>query len=461
MAPSLRERLASVDAVERRRIVDAMDAALAAQLARQPWWFVGRPEQQTPEGDWSIWLILAGRGWGKTRTGAEWLADSVLEQPTAPDGSPTSWAIIAETFGDTRNVCVEGPSGLINVLQRRGLVVGEHFVYNRAAWQVVFASGQRIHMMGADNPDAGRGFNFAGLWADEMAKWRYAYRTWMEGLAPALRIGRRPRAVVTTTPKPNRLLAEWIHRTDDSVFVTRGSTFDNAANLSPAALHELRERYEGTRLGRQELYGELLTPEGSALRPEWFTILDDLPSGVHAVRMWDLAASEPSDSNPDPDYTAGFLVAPTGDGWTVLHGERFRRRPSDVEDAIRATAERDGPDVPIWIEQEPGASGKSLVAYYQRLLGTRFRVKGYKPTGKKATRINVLLAGPAEQGRVALVRGPWLQAFLDECAEFPDGEHDDQIDAVASALDILGNAPKPPDALYVPASATAPSAWRM
>lgn len=460
MGQSLKERIAAMPVDERQAIVAAMEPELAEALVRDPWWYAGRPEQQAPPGGWHVWLILAGRGWGKTRTGAEWIVEQVLTNPFAPDGTPTEWAIIAETFGDCKNVCVEGPSGVANVLARRGLVKGEDYGYNRSSWQITFQHGQRVHMLNADDPDSGRGYNLAGVWADEIAKWRYPHATWTEGIAPALRIGKNPRAVITTTPKPNRLLLDWVSRNDESVWITKGSTFDNASNLSAAALGELRARYEGTRIGRQELYAEILEPEGTLLRPEWFQVIESAPLCEDVIRMWDLAATEPSESNPDPDWTAGYLVGRTAEGYVILHGQRFRTSPGQVERLVLETARNDGPQVPIHIEQEPGASGKSLVAHYARLLEGTHRVHGYRPSGDKRTRASVLLAGPAEQGRVRIVRGPYLQAFLDECAGFPDGDHDDQIDVVTAAIDVLSSS-NSTASLYTPLSEASGSAWRM
>jgi phage terminase large subunit-like protein len=329
VALSLQEYLGSLPAQEQEEYVLRLDETQRKEIIQKPWWFIGRPEQQEPEGDWSVWLILAGRGWGKTRTGAEWLVEQVLKYPKAPDGAPTEWAIIGETFGDTRVMCVEGPSGIVRVLERRGLRNGQHFVYNRSAWQIVLNDGQRIHMFGADNPDAGRGFNLSGVWADEIAKWRYPYESWVEGIAPALRIGEKPRAVVTTTPKPIRVLREWIGRTDNSVHVTRGSTFDNASNLSQAALIELQARYHGTRIGRQELYGELLDDVEGAL---WTRrIIDDyrvapdlVPSLVRIVVAIDPAVT----SGEESDETGIVVAGMTGDGhYYILADKSLRTTP--------------------------------------------------------------------------------------------------------------------------------------
>lgn len=200
-----------------------------------------------------IWLIMAGRGWGKTRTGAEWLAE---EAERAPE---TEWAVVAPTYGDVRDKCVQGPSGLLKAL---GLTLTSK-EYNKSLGEIRLPNKSVIHMLSAEVIDQARGFNLSGVWCDELAAWRYP-ATWYEGLVPALRVG-AARAVITTTPRMNALLQDIAGREDGTVVVTRGSTFDNAANLSPLALVELKRRYEGTRLGRQELYGELLTEVVGAL----------------------------------------------------------------------------------------------------------------------------------------------------------------------------------------------------
>lgn len=219
-----------------------------------------RPKQIAPPGEWLIWLLTSGRGWGKTRTGAENFLGDVQAVPEV-DGIPTEWAIVAETFSDCRKVCVEGPSGFLRALRARNV----NFAYNKSNWRIVLASGQVVHMLGADDADAGRGLNLAGAWLEELAKWPQPAATWAEGLAPAVRIGPHPRVIVTTTPKPIGLLKEWLGRTDGTVEVTRGSTRENAANLSAVALAELEKRYAGTRIGRQELDGELLEDVEGAL----------------------------------------------------------------------------------------------------------------------------------------------------------------------------------------------------
>ena len=259
-----------------------------------------------------IWLILSGRGWGKTRTGGEWLVKEIFQNPTTIDGTPTQWAIIAPRFSDTKNVCVEGPSGFIKALEHRGLKAGVDYIYNKSSYKIIFTGGQVVHMFGADSPDAGRGLNLSGAWLDELAMWPYPYETWTEGLAPALRIGKRPRVVVTTTPKPIKLLRDWTTRTDESVYVTRGSTFDNAANLSETALAELKARYEGTRTGRQELYGELLDQaEGALWTREWIESTritkDQLPSLYRIIVAIDPAVTSGENSDETGIVTVGGI----------------------------------------------------------------------------------------------------------------------------------------------------------
>ena len=215
---------------------------------------LARPEQLPNEDEsWSIYLYLAGRGAGKTRTAAEWLAWEATTQ------NNTRWAIVAPTFGDVRDVCAEGESGIINILRSYGSLAD----YNRSQGSIMLTNGSKIKLFSADEPDRLRGPQHHGAWCDELAAWRYP-DTW-DQLQFGLRLGNNPRTVITTTPRPVLLIRNLVNRNDGTVKIVRGSTFDNAANLAPQALLELQARYAGTRMGRQELYGELLTESDSAL----------------------------------------------------------------------------------------------------------------------------------------------------------------------------------------------------
>ena len=210
-----------------------------------------RPNQLPPEtNDWMVQLWLAGRGFGKTFALTMWAA---LQAEVVNPGH--GGVLIGTTFGDVREVLVEGPSGILDVL-------GDRLVnYNRSTYEIHTRSGSTIYMRSADQPDRLRGLNLAWAACDELASWRYPDKLWSEALIPALRVGSLPRVAIATTPKPTSLIKQLVDQAkepDGGVHLTTGSTFDNAANLSDAALKEMKRRYEGTSLGRQELYGELI-----------------------------------------------------------------------------------------------------------------------------------------------------------------------------------------------------------
>jgi phage terminase large subunit-like protein len=265
MGLSIAERLSLIPAEIRDPWLATLPKEVLAEMNRGEWWYVARPEQIPPPGEQMIYLFMAGRGAGKSRSGSEWIVSQVLKHPYDRHGVPTEWLVVADTLADSRTINAEGPSGILNVLHRRGV---DHRYKQSPRPMVLFPDGARIYLEGADDPDTGRGYNAAGVLCDEMAKWIKPYETWYEGLMPALRadlIGDHPRAFVTTTPKPIKLLQEWLSRDDGTVHVITGSTFDNASNLSSNVLRELKNRYHGTALGEQELYGRLLELQGGGL----------------------------------------------------------------------------------------------------------------------------------------------------------------------------------------------------
>jgi phage terminase large subunit-like protein len=432
MALSMFENLLIMPEAEKRGVIDNLSEEQRIEMMSLPWWFIGRPEQQLPEGNWIVWLILAGRGWGKTRTGAEILVDWVLKTPFAPDGAPTEWAIIGETFGDTRVMCVEGPSGILRVLQKRGLQNLVDFTYNKSSWQVGFKDGQKIHMFGADNPDAGRGFNLSGVWADEIAKWRYSYESWHEGIAPALRIGAKPRAVITTTPKPIRILRDWMGRTDGSVYVTRGSTFDNATNLSQAALVELQARYAGTRTGRQELYGELLDDVEGAL---WHRkMIEDArvteaPTLIRIVVAIDPAVT----SGEDSDLTGIIVAGLSTDGQFYVLADKTVKESPDAWARVAVEAYHEWKADRIVAEVN---NGGDMVQILLRTIEPSIPYKKVIATRGKRVRAEPISA-LYEQGRVHHVGG--FDELEDQMVTWtPDmPKSPDRIDALVWALTDL------------------------
>lgn len=187
---------------------------------------------------------------------------------------------------------------------------------------------------------------------------------------------------------------------------------------------------------------------GTMFRSEWFNVVDVPPPCKEIVRYWDFAATEESQRDPDPDWTVGLKLGEKQDGgWVILDIQRGRWRSDRVEQRAKITAEVDGPEVPIWIEQEPGASGKAEVLHYKRDVLPRFEVHGHAPADSKAIRARVP-ASKCEAGLVDIVRGPYLAEFFDEADDFPpedDAGHDDQIDALSGAFTQLTAEPGPPE----------------
>ena len=176
--------------------------------------------------------------------------------------------------------------------------------------------------------------------------------------------------------------------------------------------------------------------EGELFKRHWFPIVDDWPRGIRLVRFWDLAATEAM-TGTDPDWTAGALVGFRDGQYWILDMQHERLTPKKVEDLIAQTAARDGRQVDICIEQEPGASGKAVIDQYQRRVLPGYTVRGLLPSGPKTERARPV-SSAAEAGNVCILRGPWNRVLLDELTLFPLGLHDDQVDAISGACGVLG-----------------------
>lgn len=236
-----------------RRLTDD-ELAEALQLLEQQRFPDARPEQVAPAGDWRTWYVRGGRGSGKTRTGCEEFCDWLITV------DPGEWAIIGPTFGDGRDTCVEGPSGVLAVLRRRGVTP----MWNRSMGELRLPNGSRVYVDGADDGALRiQGKNLRGAWCDEVGLWRRWQLAWDESLQFALRIA-PAKIVATGTPKVGHGLVKRLLN-DSTVAVTLLRTLDNAENLDPATVDALIKRYGGTRLGRQELDGEYLEDVVGAL----------------------------------------------------------------------------------------------------------------------------------------------------------------------------------------------------
>ena len=289
----------------------AVRAEMRARLApavRYNWRFWARPSQLSPRRrDWETWLILAGRGFGKTRAGAEYVRGWAQRDPGA------RIALVGATMADVRDVMVEGPSGLIAIAppaKRPKLELSRR--------RLVWPNGARAFLYSAEEPGQLRGPEHHLAWCDELAKWEHPEAAWMN-LRLGLRLGERPRAVVTTTPRPLPLLKALL--ADPRVAVTRGGTRENAANLPPAFLDAVERAFAGTRLGRQELEGELVEAvEGALWTPAMLERAEALgAAGAPGLNRVVVGVDPPAGVGAAAD-ACGIIVAARGAdglGWVL------------------------------------------------------------------------------------------------------------------------------------------------
>lgn len=222
-----------------------------AQLLEYDWKTWGRANQIEPPGDWQYWMLLAGRGFGKTRCGAEWVRQMV------ESGRVKRIALVAPTAADARDTMVEGESGILATSPP-----WNRPVYEPSKRRLTWPNGAVATLYSAEKPDRLRGPQHDAAWCDELAAWKYPDKTW-DMLQFGLRLGHNPRAVITTTPRPIPLVKELVK--DTSVTITKGTTYANISNLAPSYVARIIKKYEGTRLGRQELNAEILDDNPNAL----------------------------------------------------------------------------------------------------------------------------------------------------------------------------------------------------
>lgn len=267
---------------------------------RTSWLETARDKQLQPHIEHYIWLILAGRGWGKTRTGAQDIALFALRN------NNVNCAVVAPTHGDLRRVCFGGHSGLLSIIPKECYLESpDQKGFSSSTNEMRLFNGSKITGYAASEPDRLRGPQFHRAWCDEIASWRYPEA--FDQLMFGLRLGNEPQCVITTTPKPSKLIKDLVERND--VFVTSGSTFENEENLADSALKMLKEKYEGTTLGRQELYAEIIDTIDGAL---WTNDLIER-SRIHKDKEQDLSqiiiAIDPAvTANQDSDETGIVVV---------------------------------------------------------------------------------------------------------------------------------------------------------
>lgn len=271
---------------------------------KHDWHFWARDNQLEPEdSSWNVWFLNCGRGFGKTRTGVEWVREQVKR-------GVKRIAAVAATNSDIERVMVKGESGFLSVCWKgdktyKGKKMGFP-EWSPTKRTLTWENGAKVEFYSAEEPERLRGPQFEIAWCDELAAWNKDDDTWSM-LQFCLRLGKHPRIVVTTTPKPTKLVRKILK--DDKTHVTTGSTFDNSANLAGTYLEAVKEQYEGTRLGRQELYAEVLEEAQGAL---WNTDMLDACT-IKQEQVPDLSrivvAIDPAvTANKESDMT-GIVVA--------------------------------------------------------------------------------------------------------------------------------------------------------
>lgn len=382
------------------------------QVMQYTWEFWARKNQLEPEdGDWRTWLILAGRGWGKTRAGAEWV------NKMARSGKYKRMHLVGATASDIRDIMVEGPSGIIDTsppwFRAQYRPTKRRVEWPNGAWALAFS---------ADEPERLRGEQCEAAWCDELAAWRYP-EAWTQ-LMLGLRLGTNPRVVVTTTPRPTRLIKK-LHAAE-STHVTHGITFENFDNLAAAFTEEIVTQYEGLRKGRQELYAEILADAEGAL---WKT--PDIEE--MRVEKADVPEMNRTVVAVDPAMTFGESASETGimvcgkdyqDHGYVLQDASGKLRPDEWARKVIALYHQWDADKVVAEKNQGG----ELVRHTLQVYDNTVPIKLVHASKNKQTRAEPV-AGVYEQGKIHHVGAfPELESQMVEWE--PGMTSPDRLDAL-------------------------------
>lgn len=428
MTSSLIASLASLPEAQRSELLAGLTEAQAEDLLWD-WRAWARPNQLAPEGNWLTWVVLAGRGFGKTRCGSEWVRSIACGSTPFAPGSHRRIAIVAETAADARDVMVEGDSGILSVHPP-----DFRPLYEPSKRRLTWPNGAVATLYNAVEPDQLRGPQHDAAVCDELAKWSYARETW-DQLQFGLRLGSAPRQVITTTPRPIPVLKEIL--ASPTTVATRGSTYDNAINLAPSFITQVVSRYEGTRLGRQELNAEILDDVPRALWTR--AMIDAAQCKQHPQLTRVVVAVDPSGTAGDFDDgdSIGIVVAGKGidghgyvladqtcklspDGWGRRAVSAYRQHKAD-----RIVAERN--------------FGGAMVEHVIRTVDRSVSFKEVVASRGKIARAEPV-AALYEQGKVHHVGG-FAELEDQMCAMTPDGfigdGSPDRADALVWAISEL------------------------
>jgi phage terminase large subunit-like protein len=371
--------------------------------------------------DWLSWVLLSGRGAGKTRAGAEW-----LRSMTRYTGR---LCMVAPTAGDLRDVMVEGESGILSVCSESAGFVPH---WEPSKKRLTFPNGAIVIGYTAEEPDRLRGRNDGAAWLDEPGHYQNPDYVWAM-LLYGLRAGRAPRVAITTTPTPTPWLKELI--VDPSSRVTVVSTFANEANLPPAFIRQMREKFDGTRSGRQELYGQILEDVEGAL---WSDVLIETTRRLlcpDLVRI--VVGVDPAGTSTKRSDETGIVVAGLGaDGDLYILGDYSgRMTPYEWANAVRDAYQDWDADL---IVAETNYGGEMVTDNLRTNLGTFARVQPVNSRRGKLIRAEPVF-GLFEQNRAHLV-GHWDKLEEQLCGWVPgSGRSPDRLDALVHAAHALVN----------------------
>lgn len=395
------------------------------------WSFWARPEQLQPadfaSGLLTYWLLMAGRGFGKTRCGAEVVRDWVITFPFVN--------LIAATADDARDVMIEGESGILAICPRH-----ERPVYRVSKSRLEWPNGARSLVFTADEPERLRGKQHMKLWADELGAWRYP-EAWDQAQF-GLRIGAKPQAVVTTTPRPTPTVKQLMKH--PSCVVTRGTTYDNRQNLAASFFATIISKYEGTRLGRQELNAELLDDNPGAL---WQRSNIDKHRVAEAPKLSRLVvAVDPAVTSREDSDETGIIACgrgPAPAGWSGVSGHHFYviadNSLSDTPDAWARAAVRTYREHKADRLIAETNNGGDMVETLMRAVDSNVAYKAVTASRGKQIRAEPV-AALYEQGRVHHVGSfPKLEDQLCDWDPLTSPFSPDRLDALVWALSELSD----------------------
>lgn len=408
------------------------------------WSIWAREKQRLPPGDWVNWLLLAGRGFGKTRVGAETVRYFV------ENNLASRIALIAPSAADARDIMIDGESGIISVSPPWFKPY-----FSPSKRRVTWPNGAIATIYSAEDPDQLRGPNHDMGWCDELAVWPYT-ETW-DLYQFGLRLGKNPRTVITTTPKPIKIIKDLLN--DKNTYVTTGSSYENRDNLAPTFFHKIVQQYEGTRLGRQELHAEVINlEEEGIIQRSWFQLYPSntrLPEFDYIITSIDTAFSDDSLPNhrknkheTDPTAcTTWGIYKPLDQPYQILLLDAWRDHLSYPDLRKRISEEfrytyGDPPHRPDVALIEDKGSGISL---RQDLSRAGFPCRPYNPgRADKVMRLHSVSHIPYHR-RVHILESKhrpgqfatWAEPFISEVCSFPNDEHDDFVDTFSQVLALV------------------------